>query len=57
MRVVLDTNVLISAFLFGGRLGRIVKLIEQGQIVPCFIISTFEELRKVLAYEKFEPIF
>jgi len=56
MRIVLDTNVLISAFLFEKRLGKIVKLIEQGGITPCFLITTFQEFRRVLAYEKFKPL-
>jgi uncharacterized protein len=56
MRVVLDTNVLVSAFLFEQRLGNITKLIEQGIIVPCFIVSTLDELKRVLGYKKFESI-
>lgn len=53
MRVVLDTNVLISAFLFEKRLGKIVRLIEQGVIIPCFVVYTFREFQNVLNYEKF----
>lgn len=56
MRVVLDTNVLISAFLFEKRLGKIVKLIERGTITPCFIMYTFQEFQNVLGYEKFKPL-
>lgn len=56
MRVVLDTNVLISAFLFEKRLGKIVELIEQGVITPCFVVHTFREFQNVLGYEKFKPL-
>ncbi len=57
MRAVLDTNVLVSAFLFEKRLGRITKLIEQVAVTPCFIVSTFQEFVNVLGYEKFVPVF
>ncbi len=56
MRAVLDTNVLISAFLFEKRLGKIVRLIEQGVIIPCFVVYTFQEFQSVLGYEKFKPV-
>ena len=57
MKVVLDTNVPISAFLFEKQPGKIVKFIQQGVVTPCFIVSTFQELQNVLAYEKFAPVF
>jgi len=57
MRVVLDTNVLVSAFLFEQRLGKFVQLIEQGTITPCFVVTTFKELAAVLQYKKFAPLF
>lgn len=53
----LDTNILVSAFLFEKRLGKIVKLIEQGKITPCFIFYTLDEFKRVLSYEKFETLF
>ncbi len=56
MRIVLDTNVLVSAFLFEKRLGKIAKLIEQGDITPCFLVYTLYELKTVLQYEKFAPV-
>ncbi len=56
MRVVLDTNVLISAFLFNKQVGRIIELMDQGVITPCFIDYTFQELINVLHYEKFKPV-
>jgi putative PIN family toxin of toxin-antitoxin system len=53
IRVVLDTNVLISALLFKGQLSRIVRLWQTGKIVPVISKETFEELRTVLEYPKF----
>jgi putative PIN family toxin of toxin-antitoxin system len=53
IRVVLDTNVLISALLFKGELSRIVGLWEKGKIVPVISKETFSELRTVLEYPKF----
>jgi putative PIN family toxin of toxin-antitoxin system len=52
-RVVLDTNVLISALLFKGRTARIVTLWRKGKIVPVMSRETFDELRRVLEYPKF----
>jgi putative PIN family toxin of toxin-antitoxin system len=53
IRVVLDTNVLISGLLFKGKLSRIVGLWQKGKIVPIISKETFEELRTVLEYPKF----
>ena len=53
IRVVLDTNVLISALLFKGKLSRIVGLWQRGKIVPAISKETFGELRTVLEYPKF----
>jgi len=52
-RVVLDTNVLISALLFKGELSRMVRLWQKGKIVPIISKETFDELRTVLEYPKF----
>jgi putative PIN family toxin of toxin-antitoxin system len=52
-RVVLDTNVLVSALLFTGELSKIVDLWRQGEIVPLISREMFNELRAVLAYPKF----
>jgi len=52
-RVVLDANVLISAFLYGGRLARLADLIEAGTLRPCFTTSTFREIETVFQYPKF----
>jgi putative PIN family toxin of toxin-antitoxin system len=53
VRVVLDTNVLISALLFKGELSKIVRLWQTGKIIPVVSKETFEELRTVLEYPKF----
>ncbi len=53
IRVVLDTNVLISGLLFKGKLSRIVGLWQKGKIIPVISKETFEELRTVLEYPKF----
>jgi uncharacterized protein len=53
LRVVLDTNVLLSALLFGGRLSGMVDLWERGAIVPVFSTETFDEFRSALEYPKF----
>lgn len=52
-KVVLDTNVLVSALLFRGNLSRIVDLWENGEITPVISKETFGELENVLAYPKF----
>lgn len=54
MRVVLDTNILISTLLFKGQLGIIETLIKTGRITPCFIISTWQEFQNVLRYPKLD---
>jgi len=53
IRVVLGTNVLISALLFKGELSRIVGVWQKGKIVPVISKETFSELRTVLEYPKF----
>ena len=52
-RVVLDTNVLISALLFGGKLSGIVRLWHEDKIVPLLSKETFDEFQRVLRYPKF----
>jgi uncharacterized protein len=53
MKVVLDTNVLVSALLFRGRLARFVELWKQGTISPALSRETYGEFRMVLEYPKF----
>jgi putative PIN family toxin of toxin-antitoxin system len=52
-KIVLDTNILVSALLFKGELSKIVDLWEKGKIIPVISKETFEEFKKVLAYPKF----
>ncbi len=54
IRVVLDTNVLVSALLFGGRTGMLRDLWKSGRIIPLVSKATFAEFRKVLSYPKFK---
>lgn len=52
-RVVLDTNILVSALIFKGEVSRLVKLWKTGKIVPVISQATFKEFKEVLAYPKF----
>ena len=56
-RVVLDTNVLISAVLFRGQLSILSQMIDEGEVVPCFSDETFEEFIIVASRPKFQKIF
>jgi putative PIN family toxin of toxin-antitoxin system len=53
LRVVLDTNALVSALLFGGEPGRLVSLWERGRIVPLVSKEVLLEYVRVLGYPKF----
>ena len=53
LRVVLDTNVILSSILFGGRLEFIRRRWKEGRLKLLFSEETFEELVKVLHYPKF----
>jgi hypothetical protein len=53
IRVVLDTNVLVSALLFKTTLSKVIDLWQSGAIVPVISKDTFQELQTVLAYPKF----
>ena len=44
-RVVLDTNVLISALLFRGELSKIVGLWQKGKIIPVISKETFNGVK------------
>ena len=55
IRVVLDTNVLISALLFDqGRLGWLRLSWQSCRLIPVLAQSTLRELLRVLAYPKFK---
>lgn len=53
IRAVLDTNVLVSALLFSGEIGRIVEGWKTGAFIPVFSRETFDEFKRVLSYPKF----
>jgi len=53
LRLVLDTNVVVSVLLFGGRLEFIRKAWKEGQLKLLFSEDTLEELVRVLHYPKF----
>ena len=54
MRVVLDTNVLVSALLFTGVTSELVALWQQGRITVLISREILEEYLRVLAYPKFQ---
>ncbi len=53
IRVVLDTNVLVSAILLKGRLAQFLDLWKTGCILPIIAKQTFAEFKAVLNYPKF----
>ena len=54
LRVVLDTNVVLSALVFGGGLaGRVRLAWQRGVLLPLASAATVQELVRVLAYTKF----
>jgi len=53
LKVVLDTNVLVSGLLFTGETSKAVRLWQDRKIIPVISRETFEELRTVLEYPKF----
>lgn len=52
--VVIDTNVFISAFLFGGVPGSLITIWKTGKIRPLISDSIIDEYLRVLAYPKFK---
>jgi putative PIN family toxin of toxin-antitoxin system len=54
LRVVLDTNVLISGILFGGKPRKILEIAIRGDIRLCLSEPILEELRGVLQRSKFD---
>jgi putative PIN family toxin of toxin-antitoxin system len=53
-RVVLDTNILVSALLFRGEVSKIYTLWNTGAITPVISKDTFNEFMDVLGYPKFK---
>ena len=54
MRVILDSNVWISALLFGGLPRQILALASNGKIQICSSEVLLEELEEVLSYQKLQ---
>lgn len=54
MRVVFDSNVLVSAFLWQKSLKPVYDWIRSSALTPCFSDETLGELKRVLRYVKFE---
>ena len=52
-RVVMDTNVLVSALLFGGVPGKLVTLWKEDTVHPLCSKEIIEEYLRVLSYPKF----
>ena len=53
-RVVIDTNVIISALLFGGKPGKLIPLWQNRRIEPIVSRDIIDEYIRVLAYPKFQ---
>ncbi len=51
--VVIDTNVIVSALLFGGKPGELIRFWKTRQIQPLISKEITEESLRVLAYPKF----
>ena len=52
--VVIDTNVLVSALLFGGKPARLIDLWRNRHLRPFLSEEMIDELIRVLAYPKFD---
>jgi hypothetical protein len=52
--VVIDTNVVVSALLFGGTPGRLLSMWRSGRLMPFISSPILEEYLQVLAYPRFE---
>ena len=53
MRIVVDTNVLISGLLWSGPPNRILKWARDGLVVLISCESTIDELKRVIQYKRF----
>ena len=54
LKVVVDTNVLVSALLFGGTPGRLIVLWQTAAIEPMVSKEIIDEYLRVLTYPKFK---
>ena len=53
LKVVLDTNVLVSVLLFKKQTSKIVGLWKSRKIIPVVSVETFDEFIRVLEYPRF----
>ena len=53
-KIVIDTNILVSGLLFGGKPGELVALWKRALFVPICSKAIIEEYLRVLAYPKFQ---
>lgn len=54
LRVVIDTNLVVSALVFGGNIGRLRFAWQEDRFIPLASKATITELVRVLAYPKFK---
>ncbi len=54
LKVILDTNVLVSSILFGGEFQKILDSLKANKFSLIFSKDTFQEFVKVLHYPKFK---
>jgi putative PIN family toxin of toxin-antitoxin system len=54
VKVVVDTNVLVSALLFGGKPGKLIPLWQSGTIRPLASKEIMDEYLRVFTYPKFK---
>ena len=54
VKIVVDTNVLVSALLFGGKPGKLIPLWQRGTIRPLASKEIIDEYLRVLTYPKFK---
>lgn len=54
LRVVIDTNLVVSALVFGGKIARLRLAWQQECLIPLASKATITELIRVLAYPKFK---
>ncbi len=53
MKLVVDTNVMISGLLWGGPPNRILRWVRDGLILSLACESTINELKRVIQYQRF----
>lgn len=54
LRVVIDTNIIVSALIFGGKVSRLRLAWQDDLFIPLVSKATTTELIRVLAYPKFK---